>query len=506
MTEKTKTSTLATNYNALTLELRASVIRYFKRQVKKTDIKDYIIKEATRYSNPFLFGRDNIGGVNHIVIQQITAAITEAEAITLIPPGQSIEEETVILNQENTCLAELPKLIKPIPNLKEHTKDTQDVTINVEDLAAALYEILQAVRNNIINDGIIHAYKTQKPKKGRKQSNKIRISTEATRAIIGNNVQNIDLFDQLLPSLHRSQQAAIYAKQNEKGISTAKQTGFNFSPIQTDILTAVWELIAKKSNTTNAKDAKTFYTGEDSQKITTLTDSGESVELISPGIITTWAELTKHIYGSASKTDKDKIKNTVWELWKDPRYHPVLHYPINQYKKGSKTITRMVTTWEPVIKIEGITDINDETGERVSADGTVRIFINPVYAANISNRYQHIDPNYLERRRQIGQELNTKAPKFLTEFYQYINNARSYAKNNKSHTHEVGLFKNSKGAPGLYYILDYDSYKKNRHEKRFQEEFIKAIEYLKRFNLITEYQETKDATGLPMGVFTFKLS
>jgi hypothetical protein len=306
--------------------------------------------------------------------------------------------------------------------------------------------------------------------------------------------------------LHRSQQAAIYAKQNEKGISTAKQTGFNFSPIQTDILTAVWELIAKKSNTTNAKDAKTFYTGEDSQKITTLTDSGESVELISPGIITTWAELTKHIYGSASKTDKDKIKNTVWELWKDPRYHPVLHYPINQYKKGSKTITRMVTTWEPVIKIEGITDINDETGERVSADGTVRIFINPVYAANISNRYQHIDPNYLERRRQIGQELNTKAPKFLTEFYQYINNARSYAKNNKSHTHEVGLFKNSKGAPGLYYILDYDSYKKNRHEKRFQEEFIKAIEYLKRFNLITEYQETKDATGLPMGVFTFKLS
>jgi hypothetical protein len=39
MTEKTKTSTLATNYNALTLELRASVIRYFKRQVKKTDIK-----------------------------------------------------------------------------------------------------------------------------------------------------------------------------------------------------------------------------------------------------------------------------------------------------------------------------------------------------------------------------------------------------------------------------------------------------------------------------------
>ena len=504
MTENTKTSTLATQYNALTLELRASVIKYFKRQVKTRDIKAEIIQEAKRYFNTFSFGRDDIGNTEDIGKTKTISAITEAESITLIPPGGRIEEETVTNGYVvfNTCEVELAKIITPVPNLKKYT----DNIIHVDNLAGALYSIINPLRDKLINDGIIHAYKTQKPKKGRKQSNKIRISTEATRAIIGNNVQNIDLFDQLLPSLHRSQQAAIYAKQNEKGISTAKQTGFNFSPIQTDILTAVWELIAKKSNTTNAKDAKTFYTGEDSQKITTLTDSGESVELISPGIITTWAELTKHIYGSASKTDKDKIKNTVWELWKDPRYHPVLHYPINQYKKGSKTITRMVTTWEPVIKIEGITDINDETGERVSADGTVRIFINPVYAANISNRYQHIDPNYLERRRQIGQELNTKAPKFLTEFYQYINNARSYAKNNKSHTHEVGLFKNSKGAPGLYYILDYDSYKKNRHEKRFQEEFIKAIEYLKRFNLITEYQETKDATGLPMGVFTFKLS
>lgn len=502
MTEKT--STLAAQYNALTLELRASVIRYFKRQVKTTDIKAEIIKEAERYFNPFLFGRDEIGGTNAMVRELIISAITEAESIKLTPPGKRIEEEVINTSFEayNTCEETLSEIITPTPNLGKYIDDI----IEAEDLATALCEIIIPLRDKLINDGIIHAYKTQKPKKGRKQNNKIRISTEATRAIIGNNVQNIDLFDQLLPSLHRSQQAVIYAKQNEKGISTAKQAGFNFSPIQTDILTAVWELIAKKSNTTNAKDAKTFYTGEDSQKITTLTDSGESVELISPGIITTWAELTKHIYGSASKTDKDKIKNTVWELWKDPRYHPVLHYPINQYKKGAKPITRYVTTWEPVIKIEGITDINDETGERVSADGTVRIFINPVYAANISNRYQHIDPNYLERRRQIGQELNAKAPKFLTEFYQYINNARSYAKNNKSHTHEVGLFKNSKGAPGLYYILDYDSYKKNRHEKRFQEEFIKAIEYLKRFNLITEYQETKDATGLPMGVFTFKLS
>lgn len=504
MTKKTKTSTLATNYNALTLELRATVIRYFKRQVNKTDIKAEIIEEAKHYFNPFLFGRDNIGGVNHIVIQQITAAITEAEAITLIPPGGRIEEETITLSKDlcNTCDTELSKIITPVPNLNNYTNDI----IHAEELATALYEITSQLRDKLINDGIIHAYKTQKPKKGRKHSNKIRISTEATRAIIGNNVQSIDLFDQLLPSLHRSQQAAIYAKQNEKGISTAKQTGFNFSPIQTDILTAVWELIAKKSNTTNAKDAKTFYTGEDSQKITTLTDSGESVELISPGIITTWAELTKHIYGSASKTNKEEIKTKVLELWKDSRYHPILHYPINQYKKGSKTITRMVTTWEPVIKIEGITDINDETGERVSADGTVRIFINPVYAANISDRYQHIEPNYLEKRRQIGQELNTKAPKFLTEFYQYINNARSYAKTNKSHTHKVGLFKNSKGAPGLYHILDYDSYIKNRHKKRFEEEFIKAIEYLKRFDLITDYEETKDATGLPMGVFTFKLS
>jgi hypothetical protein len=52
------------------------------------------------------------------------------------------------------------------------------------------------------------------------------------------------------------------------------------------------------------------------------------------------------------------------------RYHPVLHYPIKQYKKGSKPISRYVTTWEPIITIQGITDINDETGEKISADGT----------------------------------------------------------------------------------------------------------------------------------------
>jgi hypothetical protein len=97
MTEKTKTSTLATQYNALTLELRASVIKYFKRQVKTTDIKAEIIKEAKRYFNPFLFGHDEIGGTNAMARERIISAITEAKAITLIPPGQSIEEETITL-------------------------------------------------------------------------------------------------------------------------------------------------------------------------------------------------------------------------------------------------------------------------------------------------------------------------------------------------------------------------------------------------------------------------
>jgi hypothetical protein len=87
MTEKTKTSTLATQYNALTLELRASVIKYFKRQVKTRDIKAEIIQEAKRYFNTFSFGRDDIGNTEDIGKTKTISAITEAESITLIPPG-----------------------------------------------------------------------------------------------------------------------------------------------------------------------------------------------------------------------------------------------------------------------------------------------------------------------------------------------------------------------------------------------------------------------------------
>jgi hypothetical protein len=121
----------------------------------------------------------------------------------------------------NTCDTELPKIITPVPNLNNYTDDI----IHVEDLAAALYETISPLRDKLINDGIIHAYKTQKPKKASKQSSKIRISTEANSAIINKNIRQIDLFEDLMPTLHRSQQAAVNAKQNEKGISTAKTNG-----------------------------------------------------------------------------------------------------------------------------------------------------------------------------------------------------------------------------------------------------------------------------------------
>jgi len=510
MTEKTKTSTLATQYNALTREKRASVIRYFKRQVKNTDIKAQIIEEAKRYFETFfLFGRDEITRTNIIGRERTINAIAEAEAITLIPPGERIEEEIInisinSINTNHICELELAKIITPVPNLEKYT----DSLIQAEDLAGTLINIINPLRDKLINDGIIHAYKTQKPKKTSKQSNKIRIGVEANSAIINKNIRQIDLFDQLYPTLPESQHTAVYAQQDEKDLSGAKQIGFGiFNKTDNDILTAVWELIADKSNTTNVEDINTFYKGEATQKTYAETTGGKEIELISPGVITTWAELTKRIYGSASKKDKDKIKEAVLKLWKDSKFHPVLHYPIKQYKKGTKTISRWVTTWEPVITIQGITDINDETGERISADGTIKIFINPIFAANISNSYQLWPSNYLEQRRQIGQELGIKkAPIFLNVLYAEITNARSYAKQSKKDTYEVGLYKNSKGKPGLYYKLGLEEYEKNRNTNDFKKEFTKAIEYIKRYDLITDYEETKDATGLPMGVFTFKFT
>jgi hypothetical protein len=173
-----------------------------------------------------------------------------------------------------------------------------------------LYSIINPLRDKLINDGIIHAYKTQKPKKASKQDIKIRISAEANSAIINKNIPQIDLFDQLYPTLHESQRTAIYTQQDEKEISGAKQIGFGiFNKTHNDILTAVWELIAKNSNTTNVKDINTFYTGEATQKTYAETAGGAEIELTSPGVITTWAELTKRIYGSASKKRQRQNKS-----------------------------------------------------------------------------------------------------------------------------------------------------------------------------------------------------
>jgi hypothetical protein len=500
MTEKTKTSTLATNYNALTLEKRASVIRYFKRQLKTKDIKAEIIKEAKRYFNPFIFGHDEIGGTNAMARERIISAITEAEAITLNPPGKRIEEEVINTSFEayNTCEVELAQIITPVPNLSKYTDDI----VHAEDLATALYEITSELRDKLISDSL-GFLATQTTKKANKQGSKIRISAEAAQATYKQRTSP-DLFDDLLPTLPQQIRQDFYSKNKTSELTNAKGVGFEFTPLQHDIITAIWELVADRSNTTNAKDIKTFYTGEASKTITALTSEGGDIELISPGVITTWAELTKRIYGSASQTDKDKVRQNAWDLFKNPEYHPILHYKINKYTirgKKKETIERHVLTNDPIIRIEAIQDVNAETGDVVSPKGSIRIYINPIYAANIGDRYQNIPANFLESRRQIGQELNTSAPRFLNLFFHYINNAKTFRR--KGETFEVGLHKNSKGEPGLYYVLGYESYKRRSHGKRFEKQFTSAIEYLKRFELITNYEEKKDVTGSPMGVFYF---
>ena len=501
-TPKPEESQLVKEYNGLTQELRANVIRYFKKQTKEAEaIKSKIYIKAKRYFNPFLFGSNSTGGTSEIIGDRIISIISSINKVTILPPGVKLETYEIDLSiSVNTCDIELTKLIKPVPDFTNYIDDI----VSAEDITTALYEIINEIREEIIREGITEAYKKRKPKKGKEQSSNIRISAEAAQATYKQRTSP-DLFDDLLPTLPQQIRQDFYSKNRVTELTNAKGLGFEFTPLQHDIITATWELIAQKSiNTHNAKELTTFYAGEEGKTITLTTNTNETIKVTEPGVITTWAELTKHIYGSASQKDKDKVRLGAWDLFKNPEYHPILHYKINKYTvrgKKKETIERHVLTNDPIIRIEAIQDINPETGEVISPKGSIRIYINPIYAANIDTRYQNIPANFLERRRQISQELSTSAPPFLNPFFHYINNAKTFKR--KGETFEVGLHKNSKGEPGLYYVLGYERYKKNSHGKRFEKQFISAIEYLKRFELITNYEEKKDVTGSPMGVFYF---
>ena len=489
-------------YNQLNKKQKADVIRFFNKQAKQHEsIKKELLVLANVYYNPMLFGRNNTGGMSQDIAVLMIDAIKASQKIQLLPPGDTLapnEPLTEVIQHDV-----LKSIVKISPLIMTYENEGDDLAI-----ITALYEIVQLVRYEVIQAAILNVYKKQPKRKSKEQ---LRVSSAAVTAQIQPFKSEPDLFDNLLPTVivglnNNAQRFNGHMLKNAKGM------GINIEQKQEDLLIAIRELIYEKSNTQDPTKPN-FYLGEATETKTVLDiNTGQQIQVSSPGVVTTWAAITKRMYGSTSARDKTKVKGIANELWTNRDYYPILKYPIIEYsttRNGKKTnVTRHVITNEPIINIRAIQDIDQETGEDITQEGTIQIFLNPIYIANIRDRYQKRPTNFLEQRRDIGRIIGRKAPKFFNSLYERIANARTFKSNHKNEKGEriykEGLLRNRGGEPGLYYSLGYANYLQNGHRQRFLKEYESAILFLKHFGLITEYQEVKNDVGEPIGVFTYK--
>lgn len=493
MTENTKTSTIVPEYNALTSELRTLVIRYFTRQVKTRDIKAEIIQKAERYFNPWLFGRDEMGGTNAMVRERIITAITETEAITLIPLGRRIEEIMIYLNAKNTCEVNVCKIITPVPNLSKYTDDI----IHAEDLAAAICEITSELRDKIINDGIRHALNTQNKAKP------IRISTAVIQNTATVKKQILDLNDSLLPKtiISEIKQQGLIEWHNQNG------QGFNLSPFYWDIILAIVEINASKSETQN-ENSPNFYLGN----ATEINRQGEKTAHVTASLY----EIAKTVYGGTKPGGKDQIK--IEEALKDisinPKLRPLLIYPIydnttTDSKGKTKRVQRTITTYKPILEIFSLNETTTIDGGKPKQTNEILIRLNEIFIQDIKCRFVELRGDYLLQRNMLSKTLGAR-PQMLNDFYLLIRNAWGYRNRMEKDAEGrpvfiIGLMKNANGEEGLYYKLGYANYEKNGNKKRFELAYNKSIEYLKGLGEIIEYAVTKDEWGHQNAMFVLPL-
>lgn len=491
-------------YNQLTKKQKADVIRFFNKQAKEhQEIKQELLRLAHTYYNPVIFGRNNEGGLSKDIALLMVDVIEASDKIQLLPPGDTLQPRPFWLN-ELIDHEVLKSVVKFSPLIMVCIKDGDELATYT-----GLYEIIQLVRHDIIQAAILNVYKKQTKHKSKEQ---LRVSSAAVTAQIQPFKSEPDLFDNLLPPNVIVGLNTNARRFNGHTLKNAKGMGINIEQKQDDLLIAIRELIYEKSNTQDPTKPN-YYLGEATETKTVLDiNTGQQIQVSSPGVVTTWAAITKRMYGSTSASDKRKVKGIAFELWKNPDYHPILKYPIIEYsttRNGrKKNVTRHVITNDPIITIRAIQDIDQETGEDITQDGTIQIFINPIYIANIKDRYQKRPTNFLEQRRDIGRVIGRKAPKFFNSLYERIANAKTFKSNQKNEdgerVYKEGLLRNRGGEPGLYYSLGYANYLQNGHRQRFLKEYESAILFLKHFGLITEYQEVKNDVGEPIGVFTYK--
>ena len=326
----------------------------------------------------------------------------------------------------------------------------------------------------------------------------IRISTAVIQNIAPNKKQTLDLNNSLLPKtiITEIKQQGLIEWHNQQG------HGFNLSPFYWDIILAIVEINASKSETQN-QNSPNFYLGN----ATEINRMGDKTAHITA----TLYEIAKTVYGGGKPGGKDqqKIEQALIEMHTNPKLRPLLIYPIydktTTNSKGQKErVQRTVTTYKPVLEIYNLNEATTVNGKTKQTSEIV-IRLNEIFVQDIKQRFVELRGDYLFKRNLLSKTLGRRPP-MLNDFMLLIRNAWGFR--DKLQKDEqgrpvfvIGLLQNADGDPGLFYKLGYSKYEINRNKKRFEQEFNKCIEYLKGFGDILDYAVNKDDWGHEKGLF-----
>lgn len=365
----------------------------------------------------------------------------------------------------------------------------------------AIPTVLQLLRINIasrLRYVLAKNREADKRHEEQRRAKPIRISTAVIQNIAPNKKQTLDLNNSLLPKtiITEIQQQGLIEWHNQQG------HGFNLSPFYWDIILAIVEINASKSETQN-QNSPNFYLGN-ANEINRIGDK-------TAHITATFYEIAKTVYGGGKPGGKDqqKIEQALIDISTNPKLRPLLIYPIydktTTNSKGQKErVQRTVTTYKPVLEIYNLNEATTVNGKTKQTNEIV-IRLNEIFVQDIKRRFVELRGDYLFKRNLLSNTLGRR-PEMLNDFYLIIRNAWGFR--NKLEKDDqgrpifvIGLWKNADGEPGLFYKLGYSKYEINRNKKRFEHEYNKSIEYLKGLGEILEYAVTKDEWGHEKGLF-----
>jgi hypothetical protein len=361
--------------------------------------------------------------------------------------------------------------------------------------------VLHLLRINLANRLRYELVKNREADKRHEQRQKtrpIRISTAVIQNIAPNKKQTLDLNNSLLPKtiITEIQQQGLIEWHNQQG------HGFNLTAFYWDIVLAIVEINASKSETQN-QQSPDFYLGN----ATEVNRMGDKTAHITA----TLYEIAKTVYGGGKPGGKDqqKIEQALIDISTNPKLRPLLIYPIydktTTNSRGQKErVQRNVTTYKPVLEIYNLNEATTINGKTKQTNEIV-IRLNEIFVQDIKRRFVELRGDYLLKRNLLSKTLGNR-PQMLNDFYLIIRNAWGFR--NKLEKDEqgrpifvIGLWKNADGEPGLFYKLGYSKYEIIRKKKRFEQEYSKSIEYLKGLGEILEYAVTKDEWGHEKGLF-----